>query len=243
MSKLAEVAEVGATGDCALYAELLANIRQISLAASLSSPSDASTQVSISADCRTVELKHRDVSHRLTLPAKAALGSTLLPINGKQNGSTTLSWRLPLDASSLSPPHSDDHMPWSATDLDPSSGVRCRQCGTDAVSPGTVKAWKDLPSENWAEMMEFWHCHKPDHHHGHEAESGKADEKSLAARGYGASSTISAQQGIGFVDLITLLFAEPDCQSLTVSLADSPGPFGWTLSFLFPTSTFGASRR
>ena len=238
MSKLAEV---GATGDCALYAELLANIRQISLAASLSSPSDASTQVSISADCRTVELKHRDGSHCLTLPSKAALGSTLLPINGKQNGSTTLSWRLPLDASSLSPSRSVDHMPWSATDLDPSSGVRCRQCSTDAVSPGTVKAWKDLPSENWAEMMEFWHCHKPDHHHhhhNHEEESGKADEKSLAARGYGASSTISAQQGIGFVDLTSLLFAESDCQSVTVSLAESPGSSSWTCSSLSTTSTF-----
>ena len=242
---MAEAAEeAAATGDCALYAELLANIRQISLAASLSSPSDASTQVSISADRRTVELKHRGSSHRLTLPAKAALGSTVLPINDRQSGSTTLSWRLPLDASSLSPSHSDDHMPWSATDLDPGSGVRCRQCSTDVVSPGTVKAWKDLPSENWAEMMEFWHCHKPDHHHhNHEEESGKADEKSLAARGYGASSTISAQQGVGFVDLTTLLFAEPDCPSVTVSLAESPGPLSRMLSFLSTTFTFGGIKK
>jgi hypothetical protein len=79
--------------------------------------------------------------------------------------------------------------------------------------------WKDLPSENWAEMMEFWHCHKPDHKHGedHGDASGKADEKTLAARGYGASSVISAQEGVGFVDLTTLLFTESDCQHLTVS--------------------------
>jgi hypothetical protein len=202
--------------DCTLYAELLANIRQISLATSLPSPCDASTQVTLSADRSTVELRHGSRNHSLTLPAKVALGGTLLPIQDKQKGTAALSWRLPLDASSLSPSHQANvyYTPWSATDLDPSSGVACRHCGTAVVHAGAITAWKDLPSENWAEMMEFWHCHKPDHHHG---EAGKADEESLAARGYGAASTISAQQGVGFVDLTTLLFAETDCSNVTVS--------------------------
>lgn len=208
------------SSDCALYAELLANIRQISLATSLSSPCDASTRVAVLADCRTVELRHHNSIHLLTLPAKTALGGTLLPIQDKQRGSTFLSWRLPLDASAVSPSHHLDEVVWSATDLDPKSGVACRQCSTDIVCPGSVKAWKDLPSENWAEMMEFWHCHKPDHHHHNTGEeTGKAGEESLAARGYGASSAISAQEGVGFVDLTTLLFEERDCQNLTVSLA------------------------
>ena len=204
---------------CTLYAELLANIRQISLAASLPSPCDASTQVALLADRSTVELRHGSSIYSLTLPAKAALGGTLLPIQDKQKGTTALSWRLPLDASSHSSSHqaNADHTPWSATDLDPSSGVACRQCGTAVVPAGAVTTWKDLPSENWAEMMEFWHCHKPDHHHNHHGEAGKADEESLAARGYGAASTISAQQGVGFVDLTTLLFAETDCSNVTVS--------------------------
>ncbi|EAQ89347.1 hypothetical protein CHGG_05966 [Chaetomium globosum CBS 148.51] len=109
-------------------------------------------------------------------------------------------------------------MVWSATDLDPESGVACRQCATEVVCSGSVKVWKDLPSENWAEMMEFWHCHKPDHHHHHNPseEDGKAGEESLAARGYGASSAISAQEGVGFVDLTTLLFEERDCQNVTI---------------------------
>lgn len=206
--------------DCALYAELLANIRQISLAAWLSSPCDASTRVAVLADCRTIELRHRNSIHLLTLPAKTALGSTLLPVQD-QKGSTSLSWRLPLGASSLPPSHQLDEMVWSATDLDPESGVACRQCATEVVCSGSVKVWKDLPSENWAEMMEFWHCHKPDHHHHHNPseEDGKAGEESLAARGYGASSAISAQEGVGFVDLTTLLFEERDCQNVTVSLA------------------------
>jgi hypothetical protein len=212
---------MGLSDSSALYAELLANIRQISLAASLPSPSDASTQAALSADCRTVELRHRNRCNQLTLPAKASLGGTLLPIQDKQKGAMTLTWRLPLDVFSASPSSSlGDTIPWSASDLDAGSGVACRQCGTEVVPSGSVKVWKDLPSENWAEMMEFWHCHKPDHHHhqSHGEESGRADEESLASRGYGASSAISAQEGAGFVDLTTLLFAEKDCQNVMVSV-------------------------
>lgn len=204
-------------GDYVLYAELLSNIRQISLAVSLPSPCDATTRVAVSADCRTIELRHGSGSHQLTLPANTTLGGTLLPIQDKQKGATTLSWRLPLDIPSLSPSRQDKPMPWSATDLVSQSGVACRQCGAGVVSSGSVKVWKDLPSENWAEMMEFWHCHKPDHHHSQGEESGKADESSLAARGYGASSAIAAQEGVGFVDLTALLFAETDCRVLVVS--------------------------
>ncbi|KAK4247425.1 ubiquitin-conjugating enzyme E2-binding protein [Corynascus novoguineensis] len=204
--------------DCNLYAELLANIRQISLAATLPSPCDASTQVVVSADCKSVVLKHRNSTHTLTLPAKTSLGPTVLPIQEKQSGSKSLEWRLPLDVASLPVSNQADCMPWSATDLGTGSGVACRRCGSDIVRPGSVTVWKDLPSENWAEMMEFWHCHKPDHHHhDHDAKNGKAAEENLATRGYGASSAISAQKGVGFVDLTTLLFDEADCETVTVS--------------------------
>ncbi|KAH6630712.1 ubiquitin-conjugating enzyme E2-binding protein [Chaetomium sp. MPI-SDFR-AT-0129] len=208
------------TGDCALYAELLTNIRQISLAASLPSPCDASTQISISSDCRTIQLQHRGITSSLVLPAKVSRGSTLLPIQDKQKGSTSVSWRLLLDTAVAPQAHQVDQIPWSATDLDPSSGVTCRHCTAGIVGQGSVKVWKDLPSENWAEMMEFWHCHKPDHHHHNQGNgTGKADEASLAARGYGASSIITAQTGVGFVDLTTFLFEESDCRNLTLSLS------------------------
>ncbi|KAK4039312.1 nipped-B-like protein A [Parachaetomium inaequale] len=230
------------SGDCDLYAELLANIRQISLAASLPSPCDASTQVAVLADGKSVELRHGSASRLLTLPAKTSLGRTLLPIQDKQRGSTLLAWRLPLDTSSLSPSQHADQMPWSATDLDPESGVACRQCAADVVHAGSIKAWKDLPSENWAEMMEFWHCHKPDHHHGHDEEPGKAGEESLAARGYGASSAISAQAGVGFVDLTTLIFDETDCQNVTFSLSTSDQGAADRLSLALTDSTTNQTR-
>ncbi|KAF4989583.1 hypothetical protein FGRMN_9045 [Fusarium graminum] len=76
-----------------------------------------------------------------------------------------------------------------------------------------------LPSENWAEMMEFWHCHKP-HDHEHQ------DPESLASKGYGANHAISAQQGTGFVDLTSFLFSEPDCRGLKYSSSTMDAGFG-----------------
>ena len=203
-----------------LYAELLPNIRQISLAVSLPSLSDASTRVTIAADGVEVKLAHRGEVRTLRLPAKAALGAVALPV--QKFGVETLSWRLPLDAKAPADAGALQQRTalWSATDLQVGSDVCCRQCKSPVVNHGTTRVWKDLPSENWAEMMEFWHCHKPgetgNHSHG-PANSEKADETTLATRGYGASSTISAQRNVGFVDLTTLLFDEHDCHGITVS--------------------------
>ncbi|KAM7193494.1 Ubiquitin-conjugating enzyme E2-binding protein [Naviculisporaceae sp. PSN 640] len=225
-----------------IYAELLPNIGRISLAVSLKPPNaDASTRVAVNADGVTVELRHHGEIQTLRLPAKVSLGGTILPI--QKQGSGVLSWPLPLHSSGSF--HSrqqnitgDGILAWSATDLKVGSEVSCRPCGQVIVRNGSIVAWKDLPSENWAEMMEFWHCHKPDHpHHHHDyaqssrsndtetspkplvnGDGGKADDASLASRGYGASSIISAQKGIGFVDLTTLLFAESDCAGITYSL-------------------------
>ncbi len=201
-----------------LYAELLSNIRQISLAVSLASPCDSSTRVTVAADGLTVELTHHQEVRRLTLPERVSFGASALPI--QKQGITTLSWRLPLQPSSaiLHVGSSQQNAPlWSATDLESGSEVTCRECHAVIVASDTVEVWKDLPSENWAEMMEFWHCHKPNHHSHDHHDAGKADEKSLASRGYGSSSTIYAQKGVGFVDLTTLLFVDEDCRGLTVS--------------------------
>lgn len=60
---------------------------------------------------------------------------------------------------------SDDHR-WS---------MSCAVCRTPIIPNcgTTIQTWKALPSETWAEMMDFWHCHKPhndnhkDHEHSH----------------------------------------------------------------------------
>lgn len=208
-----------------IYAELLANIRQVSVAATLPSQVDATTSAEIIEDGKAIRVKHQGQTQSLSLPADVA-ALPALPIPG--TASSRLNWRLPLspavprpDAFSLE----NQAVPWGAKDLVSGSPIRCRKCAHPIIAQDTISFWKDLPSENWAEMMEFWHCHKPhDHNHGnghahdHDHSNNGVEEDSLVKRGYGASNAISAKPGVGFVDLVSFMFAEDDCNDILVSV-------------------------
>ncbi|KAI0888629.1 ubiquitin-conjugating enzyme E2-binding protein [Annulohypoxylon maeteangense] len=206
-----------------IYAELLANIRQVSVVCLLPTPSRESTSAIISSDSLVFTIHHDDIETSVRLPGKLNVYSPpreqILP--QQKLGSRYLPWRLPL---ATTPGHyavsalEDQTVPWSANDLQPESSVTCRTCRAPIVESGTIKVWKDLPSENWAEMMEFWHCHKPhDHGHGHEH-----DNDGLTSKGYGASSRISAQPGVGFVDLTSFLLSETDLSASNIIKGPSP---------------------
>ncbi|KAH8675892.1 ubiquitin-conjugating enzyme E2-binding protein [Xylariales sp. PMI_506] len=196
-----------------IYAELLSNIRQVSVACSLTSPIASTTKANVSPDGLTLSVFHGDVERLVQLPAKVSAPAQL-PIQNRD--SLVLSWRLPLAPSQPTTMLSSmdaQVVPWSAQDLQPDAVVKCRACKTPVVSAGLVKTWKDLPSENWAEMMEFWHCHKP-HNHG---EDPSGHDTLATTRGYGANTRIAAQAGTGFVDLASFLFHNQDCTNLTFS--------------------------
>lgn len=194
-----------------IYAELLSNIRQISVTVSLLTSVDSSTKAEISPDGRQLSVTHHGHTEHVTLPAQtSAIGS--LPV--AQIGCSSLSWRLPVSPTEARPSRfslESQALPWTSVDITTGSSVACRSCGSEFVAQSIINTWKDLPSENWAEMMEFWHCHKP-HDHDHQ------DPESLATKGYGANHAISAQQGVGFVDLTSFLFSESDCRGLQVSI-------------------------
>lgn len=105
----------------------------------------------------------------------------------------------------------------------------CRGCTAVIVEKGQVGEWRDLPSENWAEMMDFWHCHKPDDHDHGNAHQHK-DTNLASIKGYGANTRFTAQVGVGFVDLASFLLAEDDC---VVMLKVSYFPYN--ISVLFYT--------
>ncbi|KAL1871063.1 hypothetical protein VTK73DRAFT_2259 [Phialemonium thermophilum] len=268
------------TARISIYSELLRNIRQVSVAATLPSPSNsATTRAAITADGRAIRVSHScgistsDVELGLPAPVQigpvpsatssSAAGDGGVGLGGVQrppvqilpvrSGVTTLTWRLPIGAGqgailasarAVAGHEDDSAVPWPASDLRAGEPVRCRACGAVLVSVRAIEMWKDLPSENWAEMMEFWHCHKPGeeghgHAHGHGREghgqkteerssrddadpaktNGGSNAKSLGSRGYGANSTIIAQQGIGFVDVMSFLLSEADCKGILYSLA------------------------
>jgi len=200
-----------------MYAELLSNIRQISVIVALEEPCDLTTKVELSADGRRFILHYDGEKSSLGLPGRVP-PSFQLP--NPVYGARELTWRLPLAGQPTRP--SLDTMlsnsaPWSAKLLGEDLEFMCRACGVVIVKRGTIRTWKDLPSENWAEMMDFWHCHKP--HVPVASDSSPADEgveHSAANRGYGAHTKFAPSPGIGFVDLTNFLLSERDLQNIQV---------------------------
>ncbi|KFY05584.1 hypothetical protein V492_08431 [Pseudogymnoascus sp. VKM F-4246] len=198
-----------------IYAELLPNIRQISVLAALPTSSDSTTRVSLSKYRAVLTLVHNGTTTSLQLPG--AIAPTYTPTQPHPN-LVQLSWRIPL-AASISQPRAAPSLPapWSAGALANTSSLSCRGCGQVILSPGRVATWRDLPSENWAEMMEFWHCHKPDVPVGEKGEEEGGDN---TMRGYGANTRMMAQRGVGKVDLTYFLLDGEDCNGLKVRSFD-----------------------
>jgi len=88
--------------------------------------------------------------------------------------------------------------------------------------------WKDLPSADWAEMMDLWHCHKPDkHENGHEDENGKgnddhqkrwvekvphSNDENGVVKGCGEVNQVTALPGTVLVDVSSFVVADGDCK-------------------------------
>jgi ubiquitin-protein ligase E3 D len=191
-----------------IYAELLPNIRQVSIFVSLQTPPSPDTRAEFSSDGLSFTIVHDGRVSTLRLPGKVAEFSSLhlLPTSRKE-----LSFRLPLDqaTSQATDVGSGNFVPWTASSLAATTSASCRECGVTLMEAQTVKIWKDLPSENWAEMMEFWHCHKPGEH-------GHPTEINHVGKGYTASEKIMARTGLGLVDLCYFLLSEQDCSGVKV---------------------------
>jgi ubiquitin-protein ligase E3 D len=241
-----------------IYAELLPNIRRVSLAVELPSLSDENTRITIAheavrdgdADRKVslVSVVHQGLSTSLALPAAVQVPEhdgrahpglvaqsserVLFPSPQKRIGKTSYIWRLALapgSADALGSGLGDFvGVPLSAVDCQPGAALHCWKCGQKAaiVPSGRVKAWKDLPDEGWAEMMDFWHCHKPQvatkeaAQRTHGLRNGKAVETSeddLASRGYGANSKIAPSPGLALIDISTIWCSTEDCTGVGVS--------------------------
>lgn len=198
-----------------LYAEVLANIRQVTLYASLQSERNEETKVDIASDRKTISVTHDGETSSIFLPT-AISGSANLTIPAKR--AKELSLRLEIAPLSELAPRADaidDEVPWSATSLKASTTLSCRNCNHALNTPSTTVSWRDLPSENWAEMMDFWHCHRP-HDNQH------ADNAAASSKGYGTSNTIHASSGAALVDTLSFLVAEADFPGVKVSVRLKP---------------------
>lgn len=205
-----------------LYAELLLNIRTVTLFASLRTAHSGETRAVLSSDCQTITVSHEGESATIRLPIKAKGGgnaSLMLPADPR---SKVLTLRLQIEELNGSELFSGGQaegrkanlVPWDGASLNKMKGVKvlCKSCQTPVLADGKVSEWRDLPNENWAEMMDFWHCHKPDEHHLHD----HSQSETISKKGYSAATRLEAAPGLGFVHLTSLLFKEQDCDGVQV---------------------------
>ncbi|KAJ5594437.1 uncharacterized protein N7459_000645 [Penicillium hispanicum] len=236
-----------------LHAELLPNIRQITLYISL--PQHL-TFDGVRAEIRLLESRQAvtaslpeplsHVTKTIQLPAhvsdptrrKFNVDAASAVKSGPRNPSGSqcdYSFRLQIDPKDSAPKSGeeliDDYVPWTAEDMSSSTRIRCHACGNLFLKDPCIQhkaggddqgrsgwVWKDLPSGNWAEMMDFWHCHKPDpHQHDSKAEATVAlqlEDRNAGTKGYGAASHVEATPGTVLIDVATFLLAESDCVGL-----------------------------
>ncbi|EKD16227.1 snf2 family helicase [Drepanopeziza brunnea f. sp. 'multigermtubi' MB_m1] len=227
-----------------IYAELLSNIRQISVIVALEGVCESATKAELSADGWQFIFYHEGQKTVLGLPGQAVANFQLQkPILGNKE----LSWRLPLagqaSRASIEDAQSNE-APWSAKDISEDAEFACRECKAVILEKGTVRVWKDLPSENWAEMMDYWHCHKPDAPVALSEANGSSGQESrdfsgvAASKGYGANTRFLARSGIGLINITTFLLASVDCKNLKglLGLVDSQAGgiriYKWRLTLL-----------
>lgn len=197
-----------------IYTEHLINIRTLTIQVSLPIKSDGGTALALSADGSIFTLAHQGETVTVTLPVSVP-DSERVKLSVPSIPSRNLSFRVrPADNGSPSPQGSETVIPWTAASLSQQSELQCRQCHAEILPRDAIRTWKDLPSEGWAEMMEFWHCHKPSEPHDHEHQTDK--------KGYSADSMLAITPSIGLVNATSFVLAADDCKNIKV---------GHTISF------------
>lgn len=192
-----------------LYAEILTQIRTLNLYASLQTEKREGTKVDVSTDKKVITVSHDGETQKLYLPTQIKGDATItFPLQK----ATDISARVQIE---------DEHewkvsvsneieAPWAAPDLSNSTEIQCRYCKASILSKGKINQWKELPSENWAELMDIWFCHKP--HDEQEV------EEAAESKGFSSRSRLAIAQGTGMTDLPSLVLHNEDCENLKVSV-------------------------
>lgn len=191
------------------YTELLTNIYQVTAFISLPSPCDRDTDVKLSSNRKAIIIKHQGALNTIQLPCQVADNVTIThPAVGIKE--LSLRFRIARNSGFSHTEHlPGDDIPWPASSMTPDTKIACRSCKNVLVGR-TIYNWKDLPSENWAEMMDFWHCHKPDTKESQEAHA--HDQ----TKGYSASNGLVPSRGFGLVAISHIDILQSDCIGIQV---------------------------
>ena len=193
-----------------IHAEALFNIKKITVSISLPSSCNEKTAVKLSSDGRVISVEHQGSTAILVLPCPVI--AEKVPLH-RSLGSQELLFRLSPAlseerSSSIDSASDKAEAPWSASELSRETAITCRSCGNQLVRPPIT--WKDLPSGNWADMMDLWHCHKP------HPEGPLGTHNTESTKGYAANNQLTPKSGIGLVDTIHLHLLRNDCIGIQV---------------------------
>lgn len=191
-----------------LYAELLLNIRKVIVLAILPSNCNKTTRLWLCHDQRTLRLRHEAEEAFIELPCSVVRNADLkMP----PESTSELSFRLVVSEGAKlfaqAKQATDCIDPWPALKLTPETQVACVSCGTILVN--NVNIWKGLPSAGWADMMDFWHCHKPN-------SNNRGGDDAGSDKGYAAANALGPTGGIGLVNASQFLVSDVDCTGLEV---------------------------
>ncbi|KAG4303684.1 hypothetical protein PCK1_000202 [Pneumocystis canis] len=146
--------------------------------------------------------------HSISLEFKGILSIIFLPDEIEKDTSIrinqlnkALSIRLILNKSLIE--NTKEISPWSAVYIDSNSDFCCIFCSILLLNKHEIKYWKNLPSDNWADMMDYWICH------GHKGNI-------LEKFGIHANLKFSSRQGIVFVGLSYFLVSQKNIQNIEI---------------------------
>lgn len=194
-----------------VYAELLLHIRQLTLYASLSENKDKGTQVLLSSDKKVITAVYGDETASIYLPTQIkGTANVTFPLKKRTEFSTKLQIDDQNDLQQAIDASAGIQVPWTSTSLTSRAEFKCKSCSTSIVEPGCISDWKDLPSENWAELMDLWFCHKP-HGHNHN------DMEAAESKGFSATSKLVNKSGTGLVDTMSFVLHAEDSKAVQVS--------------------------
>ncbi|KPI45120.1 uncharacterized protein AB675_2584 [Cyphellophora attinorum] len=194
-----------------VYAELLLHIRQLTLYASLSEDKHKGTQIFISSDKKVITAVYGDERASIYLPTQIkGTANVTFPLGKRTEFSTKLQIDDQNELQHAIETSSEIQVPCTATSLQPGVQLRCKACSAIVVEEGVIVQWKDLPSENWAELMDLWFCHKP-HEHDHDHDDTKA---AAASKGFADQSKILNERGTGMVDSLSFLIHGDDSKAI-----------------------------
>lgn len=201
-----------------VYAELLSNIGQITIAVVLASPCNPDTTIELSQDRETLLIAHH--AQRIVARLPAALDPAAVlprPLPPTKDLVFRLGISRERHCSRRNGPEWDDQGIWPASSLTPDTRIACRACKSQLLQ-GSVTRWKDLPSDHWADMMDLWHCHKPNPDHGTGRDAVRGAEADAA------SNSLAPSPGVGFVHLNEIRIHESACVGLQVRWSFSSCP-------------------